>query len=394
MMKKTKVLYLSYDGIMEPIGQSQILPYILELSKKYSIYILTYEKFKDIKNYKLKLSIEKKLIDNNINWKFIVYKSNSFLSCLNIFKGFCISLYITFKYKIKFYHLRSYIPGLITFFLIILFRKKFIFDIRGFWIDEKADRLNLNKNSIKYILFKNIEKILMIKSSHIVTLTNESKNIIIKKFSNIRRNKISIIPTCVQTDNFSYNKKQSNKNKNIIFCYLGSIDTAYDFNKVLNLFNMYKDIDKKIFLKIVTNSKRKLVLKYIKHHGLNKNQFSIENCEHSEIHKLINSSNIGIFYAKNNFSIKASFPTRIGEFLSCGKPIICNNFNRDINYLINKNNLGIISNFEEKNSYVELTKIKQMLKNNSTRKRIINFVDKNLSLEIAIKKYLKIYNQL
>ena len=41
----TKVLYLSYDGITDPLGQSQILPYLKGLSQKgYFFYLVGFEK--------------------------------------------------------------------------------------------------------------------------------------------------------------------------------------------------------------------------------------------------------------------------------------------------------------------------------------------------------------
>src|ERR1700712_2446048 len=44
-MKGKKVLYISYDGLTDPLGQSQVLPYLKELSKLgYSFTILSFEK--------------------------------------------------------------------------------------------------------------------------------------------------------------------------------------------------------------------------------------------------------------------------------------------------------------------------------------------------------------
>ena len=46
-----KVLYISSrTGLMEPLGRSQVLPYILELSKNNKIYIISREKRIDLEN--------------------------------------------------------------------------------------------------------------------------------------------------------------------------------------------------------------------------------------------------------------------------------------------------------------------------------------------------------
>ena len=42
---KTKVLYLAYDGMTDPLGQSQVLSYLKELSKNgFSFDIISFEK--------------------------------------------------------------------------------------------------------------------------------------------------------------------------------------------------------------------------------------------------------------------------------------------------------------------------------------------------------------
>ena len=40
-----KVLYITYDGMTDPLGQSQVLPYLVGLSEKgYKFTILSFEK--------------------------------------------------------------------------------------------------------------------------------------------------------------------------------------------------------------------------------------------------------------------------------------------------------------------------------------------------------------
>ena len=53
-MSQNKILYLSYDGILEPLGYSQVFKYVEKLSKDFDISIVSFEKsanVKDTKNY-------------------------------------------------------------------------------------------------------------------------------------------------------------------------------------------------------------------------------------------------------------------------------------------------------------------------------------------------------
>ena len=46
-MKKKSTLYLSRNGLLEPLGQSQVFAYLRGLSRDYNITLITYEKDED-----------------------------------------------------------------------------------------------------------------------------------------------------------------------------------------------------------------------------------------------------------------------------------------------------------------------------------------------------------
>lgn len=73
-MTQKRVLYISYDGLTDPLGQSQIIPYLQGLSKKgCHITVLSNEK---LDNYRVNRSVVMtKLQAANIEWKFTFYSN-------------------------------------------------------------------------------------------------------------------------------------------------------------------------------------------------------------------------------------------------------------------------------------------------------------------------------
>ncbi len=61
------ILFVSYDGMTDPLGQSQVLPYLVGLSKKgFQFSLLSFEKpdrFEKDKNFIYQICSE-----NNIDW--------------------------------------------------------------------------------------------------------------------------------------------------------------------------------------------------------------------------------------------------------------------------------------------------------------------------------------
>jgi hypothetical protein len=69
---RKNILYISYDGMTDQLGQSQVLPYLCGLGKLgYTFTLLSCEKAE--KYHQNKTVIEKICAENNIDWQPIFY---------------------------------------------------------------------------------------------------------------------------------------------------------------------------------------------------------------------------------------------------------------------------------------------------------------------------------
>jgi glycosyltransferase involved in cell wall biosynthesis len=265
--------------------------------------------------------------------------------------------------------------------------------MRGFWADEKHDRLNWNKKSYKYVFFKRLEKYLIDNSQKIITLTEASKDIMIQNF-NAPNSLIEVIPTCVDFNEF-HRVQNVSRNNFLTIGYLGSIDTAYDFSKfsilISQLQNSFKN---KIHLKVLTNKTLQEVTKFIPEGTLSKIKLEVKFVQRDELSKEISSFDFLGFYLKENFSINASMPTKIGESLACGVPIICNSFNSDIRNIIETHDVGIIYDFKKSLSDHQIKKLYQILEEKTVHRRCLKIVNEYFSLEKGASTYNDLYSEL
>lgn len=293
-------------------------------------------------------------------------------------------------------HIRSYMPGLGILFLKTLFDFKFIFDIRGFWPDEKVDRLGWSKHSLKYKFFKKLETKLIERADIVVTLTEASKDYIYNKFQR-STNSVKVIRTCVDFTEFYINKKSLkaiNPSSKLVIGYLGSIDTAYDFNSFLNLIRNLERRSLKIHLKILSKTTPKIILNYLKINNLEHLQHEVLFLNRDQLSEEINQFDLLGFALKPSFSLIASMPTKIGESLACGTPIICNNFNKDIEEMIELDQIGILYDYTKDLKQEDYEKIISIIKDKSTPYRCHEFSKKYFSLNMGVKEYCEIYNNL
>ena len=392
IMKK-KIIYLSYDGILDSIGKSQILSYLLLLSKKNKVILVTFEKKEKIDTRKINI-LQKKLKKQNIIWHYNIFtKKKNIILFLNIILLQFKIIFFIIKYDVKIIHLRSTILGFLVLLPIFLLNTKLIYDIRGFWVDERVDRQGWSKNSFWFLFFRILEKKLYNKSSAIVTLTNESVNILSRKYK-LSKLIFYLIRTCVDIKKFTPPKNLVKKNFNL--CYLGTVDTAYDFYKVFDLYKIILNHIPHCKFFIFNEDKKKLIHDIFLKNKIKKRNYLIKSCTASMIPSYLKKMNIGLFFLNKNFSIKASMPTKVGEFLSCGVPIICNNFNKDILKLFKNNNIGIVHHFKKMKKKEEFNFIKKIIKltkqkyRNNCREAAVRHFD----IYLAVKSYQKIYDRI
>jgi glycosyltransferase involved in cell wall biosynthesis len=387
-----ETLYISIDGIMEPLGYSQVFKYLEILSKDHRINLITFEKKQHINNDDALLSMIKKCDECNIAWHGLKYRSGLFGlgQLINIVSLIIWPVFISLKKSISIVHIRSYMPGIAIPFLSLFIKFKFIFDIRGFWADEKHDRLGWSKLSYRYKFFKILENYLIKKADYIVTLTKQSKDIIIDNFTK-DQSRITVIPTCVDFQEI-YVQPALEKPKNFIIGYLGSVDTAYDFSKFCFFISQIKSFKHEVELRIFTSQKIEEVEKMLAQNTLVDLKKEIKFLKRTELANELSQLDCLGFCLKENFSIKASMPTKIAEALSCGIPIICNAFNLDIEDLINKNDIGIIYNFTDKLGHEEISQILKFKSNEQMKIRCIKIAKTYFSINRGAIEYNRIYN--
>ena len=133
-------LYLTYDGLTDPLGQSQILPYLLGLEGKgIAFHIISFEKKDKFQQHEE--SIRELIGGKNIHWlPFVYHKSPPVFSTLIDLRILLdASKAVVKRENIQIVHCRSYITALIGLWLKRKYGIKFIFDMRGFWADERVE---------------------------------------------------------------------------------------------------------------------------------------------------------------------------------------------------------------------------------------------------------------
>lgn len=405
-----KILFISYDGMTDNLGQSQVIPYLAGLSKLgFDICILSAEKSEIYKNKKAE--IENLLERSNIKWLPIKYtkKPPIISTILDIIKIKKKAKEYHLKNNIDIVHCRSYISAFAGLYLKRKYGIKFIFDMRGFFADERVDGKiwNLDKFIYKsvYKYFKNKEKEFIANADYTISLTNSAKKIISEWPFFIELNlPIEVIPCCADNEHFNRNnidaslvehfkQKLHVKDDDFIISYLGSVGTWYMLDEMLLFFKQLLLVKPNSKFLFITKDEHEEIYKKASKFEIPTDKLILQGASRNEVPTLLSLSKISIFFIKPVFSKKASSPTKLAEILSMGIPVIANSNVGDIDEIFNENNIGLIVNeFNIKEFNRIIGNINDAL--NIPKENLINTSNNLFSLHKGIESYNKVYNSL
>lgn len=391
----------------DPLGQSQVIPYLAGLSRfGYEFTILSCEK---PKNYSLrKKEIQKILNSSGIKWVPIPYhkKPAIFSTIYDVIALNKKAKQLHAKTHFDLVHTRPGIPALIGLEMKKKFGVKFLNDIREFYADSRIDGGIWNLENVFYkkiyTFFKQKEKEEVANSDGIVCLTSAAENII-KSWPEYKKPlPLKVIPCSVDLNLFDPvkidddSKKALRTDLNIkddefIISYLGSIGSWYLIEEMMQFFKIISDNNSKTKFLFITPDSKKSITSFANKFGLDLNKLIIKEAKRDEVPALLSLSKFSVFFIKPCYSKQSSSPTKHGEIMAMGIPVITNSGVGDVAEIVTKYNAGIVLEDLEVEEFKKTAKI---ISDNS-------FFDKSLArkgalevynLNSAIKKYKTIYD--
>ena len=117
------ILYISFDGLLDPLGQSQIVPYVNHISKFGNLTLISLEKYFRVRSLKK--------INKSFDWVYFYFtkKYKLISKFYDFIKILIYSIYICKKKNIDIVHCRGHLPAIIAFVLKKIYGIKFIFDL-------------------------------------------------------------------------------------------------------------------------------------------------------------------------------------------------------------------------------------------------------------------------
>ncbi len=404
------ILFLSYDGMTDPLGQSQVIPYLVGLCKfGYTFTILSCDKPDRFASHQA--YVRQMLEPYPIKWVSIPYHKNppvlSSWYDYRKLRSTAVALHAAHPFDLV--HTRVGIPALAGYWLKRKLGIKFLNDIRGFWADERVDggmwnRKNPLYNAI-YKYFKHYEDKFLTGADFNTCLTwAAQKEIHTWKQIPNQPIPLQVIPCAADMELFNPANINSSSREELkrelqvhdddfIISYLGSIGGWYLTNETMRFCKMLSDRMPKARFLFISPHHHDVIAAAAVANGLPPGKLIVRHGKRHEVPLLLSLSSYSVFFIKPCYSKISSSPTKHGEIMAMGIPVITNGGVGDVKEIVEKYDAGYVVNDFSDASFT--TVINQVVSGRQFDPGKIRAGAKAFySLEDALEKYRKVYAQI
>lgn len=390
------VLYLSYSGMLEPLGQSQVLAYQERLAADHPVYLISFERQDDLAHVEERKAIEDRMRAASIHWHPLRYhKRFSVLATIwDILCGIVAGMRLVRGHDLDIVHARSYVPAVMALVIKRLTGVRFVFDMRGFWADERVDGGLWPRGGRMYRIAKWLERRFLLKADHVVSLTDAAVREM-QGFDYLQGHMppMTVILTCADLARFRPTAGQ--QDTDFTLGYVGSAGTWYLFDAVVETFRQLLALKPEARLLIINRGGHDYIRECLSKGGIPMQAVELRAVTHAEVATQMARMHAGVFYIKPVFSKQASAPTKLGEFLGCGVPCLSNAGVGDMAEILEGGRVGVaVDAFDPATIAVGLQRLLELLQEPDIADRCVATAQQHFSLDEGVARYRSVYASL
>lgn len=402
------VLYISYNGMLDPLGQSQVLPYLRELARRgVRFTLLSFERAPAFEpdGQRRCNELRAALASENIEWHWLKYHQSPSLpaTIYDVMSGVRYASRLIRRNRVEMVHARAQIAATIALRLKERFRLKMIFDIRGLMAEEYFDAGHWRRNSIPYRLTKAMEHRALAAADGVVTLTERIWPII-RKWQGLEGREVvhEVIPCCTDLELFKFRLVDRKRRRDelgvgdrFVLVYSGSIDGWYLTEAMADFFaELLKKESESHFLWLSPAGHQRIE-SLMRKRGINQDRYTLKAVSSTDVPGYLSASDAGLAFIKQCFSKLASSPTKTAEYLACGLPLVINAGIGDSDSLVTREHVGVLVTDMNREAYLAAAnEIEHLVARSDIRQRTREVADRLFDVRrVGVERYARLYER-
>lgn len=324
-----RVVYVSYDGLGDPLGRSQVLPYVEGLARRgHRFELITFEK----PGTALRL---REPLSRGVHWTALRYHRTPTVpaTLFDMGQGALSTALASVVRGADLLHVRSYVAATLALPWSIATRTPLLFDMRGMWADEKVDAGAWPRDGRLYHGTKRVERTLLRRAHAITVLTHSIQRHLRDEYAHRAEIQagISVIPTCTDLDTFHPGVVPDPETtctlgpEARVLTYVGALGGWYMSQEMAQFYLAWRRAvaPAPARLLLVTRDEPSEIEQILAAAGV-ADEIVRRPASREQVPAFVRCGHAAMCFIKPSFSKRASAPTKLGEILACGLPVAAN----------------------------------------------------------------------
>ena len=367
------ITYLSMDPLSSTVGASQVLPYVERFSDHgVDVELLTFEHVVD-------QVMSERLAGVGVTWRPQRYGRHGsagglgrVLRAARAVRGSSVV------------HARS---DMAAASVMLAGVDCWVWDVRSLWADQKVATGVLRDGSPQQRLMRWVERQAAHRSTAVITLTGSAIDELDRRYGGVVSTKARVVTTCADLDRFTLSVLPPGPPRVLL---AGTLNRYYDVESMLDL--------------VVEMRRRRPVQFVVASPGDTDWEDELAGMDalrvsatRDEMAKLVSSCHVGLSVCRDDAgpSLQAAMPTKIGEFLASGRPVVVNPGLVDAAGLVDRSDCGVVYGRSSSIGITEaVDRLESLLADPDLPGRCRSLAEEHFDLDRGVDRLLAVYGEL
>jgi len=344
--RRLRALYLCYLSLSDPLVHTQVVAYLAGLTARgHTVHLLTYEPRLTRARHR---ELREQLRGKGIAWHHLRYHKRPSLpaTIFDALAGVVLGAGIVLRHRLDAVHCRSHVPAATGLLITRIARRHLIFDIRGLMAEEYEDAGRWERGGAPFRITKWIEGVAIGRATGIVVLTDRMRRML---FGEAVDPRVHVIPCCADLEAIEAGaprrrevREQLGVGDDPLLIYVGKFSGWYMEKEMAEFFAVARQQRPGLRFLVLTQGDREPIVAELERHAIDPSASTITSARPQDVPGYLAAADLALCLIRPSPSKASSSPTKIGEYLGAGLPVVATAGIGDCDALLDRPGLGAL----------------------------------------------------
>lgn len=392
-------LYICYLALSDPLVHTQVVVYLRGLAAdEHRIHLLTFETERLTRRRRREL--RRSLAAEGIRWHGLRYHKRPSLpaTAYDTVTGALYAAALVLRHRLEVLHARNHVPAMMVLIVQRLLwwrRPALVFDIRGLMAEEYEDMGRWGRDSLPFRLTKDVERRAIDRAEGIVVLTARVRR---QLFGESPDPRVFVIPCCADVERLARARGERDARRKAlglggttVMVYVGKFGGWYMTGEMAEFFTSARELIPNLRFLILTQEPQPAIETELRRRGVEEG-YTITSVSPEALGGYLAAADFGISFIRPTPSKISSSPTKIGEYLAAGLPVLSTSGVGDVDSLIGDGVGVLVAEHGGAEYRAAASHMMELIGELGTREHCTTVARRELSLaDVGVPSYRRLY---